>query len=151
MTGWRIGMAVGNDKMINALMRVKTNLDSGIPQAIQRMAIAAMEGPQDCVAANVAVYKARRDKIVPVLQEMGMRITAPKAGLYLWPRIPQGWTSVAYATHLLDETGIVVTPGVGYGLQGEGYVRISLTTPEDRIDEALRRLKALHAKAGASA
>jgi LL-diaminopimelate aminotransferase len=151
MTGWRIGMAVGNDRMINALMRVKSNLDSGIPQAIQRMAIAAALGDQQCVQDNVAVYQARRDRIVPVLRELGMRINPPKAGLYLWPRIPEGRSSVEYATELLDSVGVVVTPGVGYGLQGEGYVRMSLTTPDDQIDEALRRLQGLHTKATASA
>lgn len=150
MTGWRIGMAVGNERMINALMRVKSNLDSGIPQAIQQMAIAAALGDQACVADNVATYRARRDRIVPALRDLGMRIDPPKAGLYLWPRIPEGRSSTEYATWLLEETGVVVTPGVGYGLQGEGFVRISLTTADDRIDEALRRLRALHDKTKAS-
>ena len=151
MTGWRVGMAVGNDRMVNALMRVKSNLDSGIPQAIQRMAIAAALGPQDCVAENAAVYQRRRDRIVPVLRELGLGITLPKASLYVWARVPAGVSSIDYATRLLDEAGVVVTPGVGYGPSGEGYVRISLTTPDERIDEGLRRLRALHGKAPATA
>lgn len=144
MTGWRIGMAAGNEHMVNALMRVKSNLDSGIPQAIQQMAIAAALGPQDCVAANSAVYQARRDRMIPVLRELGLRVTPPRASLYIWAGIPAGYTSVDYATRLLDEAGVVVTPGVGYGPSGEGYVRISLTTPDADIDEGLRRLRALH-------
>jgi LL-diaminopimelate aminotransferase len=151
MTGWRVGMAVGNDRMVNALMRVKSNLDSGIPQAIQQMAITAALGSQDCIDDNNTVYKARRDRIVPVLRDLGLRISPPRASLYLWARLPDGTKSIDYAANLLDEAGVVVTPGIGYGAQGEGYVRMSLTTPDDQIDEALRRLRALHEKAAAPA
>ena len=93
MTGWRIGMAVGNARMIDALKRVKSNLDSGIPQAIQKMAIAALEGPQDCIAEHNAVYQRRRDRLVPALQAMGLRVRLPKASLYVWARVPSGFTS----------------------------------------------------------
>jgi LL-diaminopimelate aminotransferase len=142
MTGWRIGMAVGNAAMIDALMRVKSNVDSGIPQAIQRMAIAALEGPQDCIAESVAVYQRRRDRLAAALAKIGLRVRPPRASLYLWARLPEGQTSVEFATRLLDETGVVVTPGVGYGPSGEGYVRLSLTVPDERLEEAVRRLEA---------
>lgn len=145
MTGWRIGMAVGNAQIINALMRVKSNLDSGIPQAIQQMAITALDGPQTVIAEHNAIYEKRRDRLVAALTKMGLRLRAPKASLYLWARVPDGSTSVSYATRLLDEAGVVVTPGIGYGPTGEGYVRLSLTIPDDRLEEGLKRMEALAA------
>lgn len=140
MTGWRVGMAVGNAAMVDALMRVKSNLDSGIPQAIQRMAIAALDGPQDVIAEHNAIYARRRDQVVAVLREIGLAVDAPKASLYIWAKLPEGEDSIGFAGRLLDDTGVVVTPGLGYGAHGEGYVRLSLTTPDDRIEEGLRRL-----------
>ena len=142
MTGWRIGMVVGNATMVDALMRVKSNLDSGIPQAIQYAGIAALEGPQDCIAEHNAIYQRRRDKLVKVLNEIGFRVKPPLASLYLWVKVPAGYTSADFAAKLLEEIEVVVTPGLGYGKAGEGYIRISLTTPDDRLDEALRRLSA---------
>jgi LL-diaminopimelate aminotransferase len=124
MTGWRIEMAVGNAQIINALMRVKSNLDSGIPQAIQQIAITALDGPQTVIAEHNAIYEKRRDRLVKALTKMGLRLRAPKASLYLWARVPDGSTSVSYATRLLDEAGVVVTPGIGYG-HGRG-LRASL-------------------------
>jgi len=147
MTGWRVGMAVGNAAMVDALMRVKSNLDSGIPQAIQQMAIAALNGPQDAVAAHNVIYQRRRDQVVEALRAIGLRTTAPKASLYVWARIPEGETSIGFAGRLLDDTGVVVTPGNGYGAQGEGYVRLSITTPDDTIAEGLRRLAAWRGQA----
>ena len=141
MTGWRIGMAVGNPTLIDALMRVKSNLDSGIPQAIQRMAIAAAEGPQDTIGEHNAVYQRRRDRVVSVLRGLGLRVRPPKASLYVWARVPEGSTSAQYATRLLDELGIVVTPGAGYGEHGEHYIRLSLTIADDRMEEGLRRME----------
>jgi len=141
MTGWRIGMAVGNATMVDALMRVKSNLDSGIPQAIQRMAIAAFEGPQDCIAEHNATYQRRRDRLVEALAAMGLGVRPPKASLYIWARLPEGYTSsLEFAGRLLDDIGVVVTPGIGYGPHGEGYVRLSLTIPDERLEEGLRRL-----------
>jgi LL-diaminopimelate aminotransferase len=145
MTGWRIGMAAGNPEIIDALMRVKSNLDSGIPQAIQRMAITALEGPQGCIAEHNAIYERRRDRLVAALSKLGLRLRPPKASLYLWARVPEGTTSVQFATRLLDEAGVVVTPGIGYGPTGEGYVRLSLTIPDDRLEEGVRRMEALAA------
>ncbi|HET9464545.1 MAG TPA: LL-diaminopimelate aminotransferase, partial [Gemmatimonadales bacterium] len=143
MTGWRIAMAVGNPEIINALMRLKSNLDSGIPQAIQRMAIEALDGPQACIDEHNAVYQRRRDRLVAALTKLGLRLRPPKASLYLWARVPEGMTSVQLATRLLDEAGVVVTPGIGYGPSGEGYIRLSLTIPDDRLEEGVRRMEAL--------
>jgi len=148
MTGWRIGMAVGNAAMIDALMRVKSNLDSGVPQAIQRMAIAALEGPQDCIEEHNAVYQRRRDRLVEALRALGLAVQPPRASLYVWARVPKGYTSMGFAARLLDDVGVVVTPGIGYGAAGEGYVRLSLTIPDDRLEEALRRLRGWKGVAG---
>lgn len=145
MTGWRIGMVVGNAALVDAVMRVKSNLDSGAPQAIQRMAIAAMTGPQDAVEEHNRIYQRRRDRLVPALQRLGLRVSPPKATLYVWAGLPEGAKSVEYAERLLDETGVVVTPGIGYGASGEGYVRLSLTIPDDRLEEGVRRLEAFSA------
>ena len=144
MTGWRVGMAVGNATMINALMRVKSNLDSGVPQAIQLAAIEALTGPQDCIEKNVAHYQRRRDKLVAALTRLGLRVIPPKASLYLWARVPEGFTSAEFAAKLIDEAAVVVTPGSGYGRYGEGYVRLSLTLPDEDLDKGVERLAALH-------
>ena len=141
MAGWRIGWAAGNAEMIDALGRVKSNLDSGIPNAIQRMAIAALEGPQDCIEEHNRVYQRRRDRLVDALRTIGLQVTAPKASLYLWAGLPDGVGSIDFAERLLDETGVVVTPGIGYGRHGEGCVRLSLTVPDERLEEAIGRLQ----------
>ena len=142
MTGWRIGMVVGNQQMIDALMRVKSNIDSGIPQAVQRMAIEAVYGPQDCVDDHNRIYQRRRDRIVEVLRRVGLEVDMPLASLYVWAKLPDGVSSAEYAARLIDDTGVVVTPGRGYGLNGEGYIRLSVTTPDDRLEEGMRRLEA---------
>ena len=142
MTGWRIGMVVGNETMIDALMRVKSNIDSGIPQAVQRMAIEAVYGPQDCIDEHNAIYQRRRDRIVEVLRRIGLEVDTPLASLYVWAKLPAGVTSAEYAARLIEDTGVVVTPGRGYGLNGEGYIRLSVTTPDDRLEEGMRRLEA---------
>ncbi len=145
MTGWRVGMAVGNAVIIDALKRVKSNLDSGIPQAIQRAAIEALTGPQDCVDRNKALYQRRRDRLLSTLRSIGIEAKQPQASLYIWARVPDGYNSIQFAASLLDEANIVVTPGTGYGKHGEGYIRISLTVPDDRLDKALERLEEWHA------
>ncbi len=142
MTGWRIGMVVGNQQMVDALMRVKSNIDSGIPQAIQRMAIEAVYGPQDCIDEHNKIYEHRRTRMVESLRKIGLSVDMPKASLYVWAQLPAGITSAEYAAKLIEDTGVVVTPGRGYGLQGEGYIRLSVTTPDDRMEEGLRRLEA---------
>ena len=141
MTGWRIGMAVGNAELVDALMRVKSNIDSGIPQAIQEMAIEAVDGPQDVIADHNAIYQRRRDRIVETLRAIGLEVDPPKASLYVWAKLPEGVTSGDFAARLIEECAVVVTPGRGYGVNGEGYVRLSVTIADDRMEEGLRRLR----------
>ncbi len=140
MTGWRIGMAVGNAGAIRALRTLKSNLDSGIPQAIQLMAIEALKGPQDVIAEHNAAYQRRRDLICEVLEKIGLEVTPPKAGLYVWAKVPDGYNAADFTTDLLDQINVVVTPGTGYGRNGEGYVRLSLTIPDASLVKGLSRL-----------
>ena len=142
MTGWRLGMAVGNEDIIRALMVVKSNLDSGVPNAIQHMGIEAMNLTQDAIDARNAVYQRRRDRVVQTLREIGLDAIPPRASLYVWTRLPQGFTSAEFTAMLLDEANIVVTPGNGYGKYGEGYIRLSLTINEDDMERGLQRLAA---------
>jgi len=140
MTGWRIGMVVGNAAMVNALKTVKSNMDSGIPQAIQYAAIEALRGSQDCIQEHNAIYQRRRDLVVDMLNNIGIEAKPPKAGLYIWAKVPEGYTSVDFTADLLEQVGVVVTPGVGYGKNGEGYVRLSLTIPDAGLVKGLSRL-----------
>jgi len=140
MTGWRIGMAVGNAEIIGALKTLKSNLDSGIPQAIQYAAIEALTGPQDCIQKHNAIYQRRRDLVVDMLNDVGLEVELPKASLYVWAKVPEGYTSVGFANDLLEQVGVVVTPGIGYGKNGEGYVRLSLTIPDAGLVKGLSRL-----------
>lgn len=140
MTGWRIGMVVGNPVMVDALKRIKSNLDSGIPQAIQRMAIEALAGPQDCIQEHNAIYQRRRDMIIGTLSKIGIEAKPSKGSLYIWARVPQGYTSIEFANELLDTVGVVVTPGIGYGEHGEGYIRLSLTISDADLMKGLSRL-----------
>ena len=140
MTGWRIGMAVGNGTIIDALKRLKSNLDSGIPQAIQYAAIEALTGPQDCIQEHNAIYQRRRDLLVETLNNIGLNAKPPKASLYVWAQVPAGYTSVEFTNDLLEQVGVVVTPGTGYGRSGEGYVRLSLTIPDASLVKGLSRL-----------
>ena len=134
-------MAVGNADMIQALFQIKANLDSGIPQAVQEMAMEALTGPQDCVADNVAIYQWRRDRVIEALTSMGLDVDVPRASLYVWAPVPQGYQSAEFAARLLEETDIVVTPGSSYGLHGEGYIRLSLTTPDGQVEKGCQRLE----------
>ena len=140
MTGWRIGMAVGNRAAIYALKTLKSNLDSGIPQAIQYAAITALTGPQDCIQQHNTAYQRRRDLIIGVLNEIGLEAESPKASLYIWAKVPKGYTSVELANDFLEQVGVVVTPGVGYGKNGEHYIRLSLTIPDAALVKGLSRL-----------
>ena len=140
MTGWRIGMAVGNATMIGALKTLKSNIDSGIPQAIQYAAIEALNGPQDCIAEHNALYQRRRDLVVEGLNRIGLKAASPKASLYVWARVPEGYTSAEFTADLLEQVGVVVTPGNGYGRNGEGYVRLSLTIADANLLKGLSRL-----------
>jgi LL-diaminopimelate aminotransferase len=140
MTGWRIGWAAGSAEAIRALGVVKTNLDSGQFTAVQRAAIAAIEGPQDVVDEVRLTYQRRRDLVVGTLNGLGWSLKAPLGSCYVWAPVPEGDTSVSFTDRLLDETGVFVAPGSGYGDRGEGYVRLSLTVPDDRLAEAMDRL-----------
>jgi len=142
MTGWRIGMAVGNEEILAGLGRVKTNVDSGVFNAVQRAAITALSGPQDCVKNACATYQERRDVLVAGLRSLGFEVAAPQATFYIWMPVQD---CMAFAAKLLSETGIVVTPGVGFGPGGEGYVRFALTRPVARINEAVERMRGLDA------
>jgi LL-diaminopimelate aminotransferase len=144
MTGWRIGMVVGNADIVDALFRVKSNLDSGIPQAIQYAAVEALCGSQEHIAEHNAILQRRRDKLVKVINEIGLKARIPKATFYIWAKIPQGYTSIDFTKKLLDEVGIAVTPGVGYGREGEGYIRFSLTISDDRLEQGMNRLSSWH-------
>ena len=143
MTGWRIGWVVGSTEAIEALAVVKTNLDSGQFTAIQRAAIAALEGPAEHLDELRAVYQRRRDLVISTLNDLGWSLKAPLGSCYIWVPVPEGDTSVAFADRLLDEAGVFVAPGSGYGALGEGYVRFSLTVPDDRLAEAMDRIGTL--------
>ena len=141
MTGWRIGMAVGSPVAVEALGRVKTNLDSGIFNAVQRAGIAALDGPQDYLDDLRALYTRRRDLVVKTFNEAGWKLEAPRGSVFVWLSVPEGHDSASFATFLLEEAGVVVPPGRGYGPSGEGFVRISLTVPDARLEEGLERIR----------
>ncbi|RCV65442.1 LL-diaminopimelate aminotransferase [Methanophagales archaeon] len=144
MTGWRIGFVVGNSEIIKGLKLVKTNVDSGAFQAVQMAGIAALTGPQDCVKQNVEIYKRRRDLLADGLRSSGIELEKPKATFYFWAKVPSGFSSISFSMFLLERTGVVVTPGVGFGETGEGFVRFSLCVSEERILEACERIKGLN-------
>lgn len=141
MTGWRLGWAVGNPDVIRALGTLKSNLDSGVFQAIQCAGIVALEGPQDCIEEMRKVYQERRDVVVAGLHRLGWQVSPPKGTIYVWVPIPLGYNSTEFAELVLEKTGVVITPGIGYGNYGEGYFRIALTVEKDRIVEALTRME----------
>jgi LL-diaminopimelate aminotransferase len=138
MTGWRIGMAVGNAEVLAGLGRVKTNVDSGVFNAVQHAAITALSGPQDCVQEACRIYQERRDVLVSGLRSLGFDLPVPKATFYVWLPVKD---CMAFSARLLTEAGIVATPGVGFGASGEGYVRFAITRPVDRIREAIERMR----------
>ncbi len=140
MTGWRLGFAVGNADAIQALGTLKTNIDSGQFVAIQAAGVAALTGSDAPVRERVAIWQARRDTVVAGLRKAGLRVPLPRATFYLWIPVPEGYDSVGFAGHLLEQAGVAVTPGIGYGRRGEGYIRISLTASDDRFAEAVRRI-----------
>ncbi len=143
MTGWRIGFAVGNREAIEGLGAIKSNIDSGAFQAVQMAGIEAIRGDQSCVRDMVQIYSRRRDLMVRGLQNVGFEMESPRATFYLWIKVPGGYTSAELAEHLLEDAGLVVTPGNGFGEPGEGYFRIALTQKRERLAEAVQRLKAL--------
>ena len=142
MTGWRTGFAVGNREILAHLWRLKTNMDSGMFDALQRTSAFILNGPWDFVDEMRAVYRRRRDLLADALVSVGVNAPKPKGTIYMWIPIPEGYTSASFSEHVLEQAAVVVTPGTGYGPAGEGFVRLSLTTPDDRIAEAVARIKA---------
>lgn len=139
MTGWRIGAVVGNAEVVAGIGKIKSNIDSGTFGAVQDAGIAALQSPGDVVDEIRKVYQHRIEILYKALKDMGMTLDKPRATLYLWAYI--GGSSIDYAKRLLDEMGIVATPGVGFGQYGEGYVRFSITQPTERIEAAVERLE----------
>ena len=141
MTGWRIGWACGNPQLVAALAKVKSNIDSGIFSAIQLAGVAALNGQQDYLKSICDFYQQRRDILMDGLTDLGWQAIKPKATFYVWTKIPPKAQAISFAAHLLKEANVVVTPGVGFGEHGQGYIRMALTVSEARIKEALQRLK----------
>lgn len=140
MTGWRVGWICGNATVIAALTQLKTNLDSGIFQPIQYAAIEALQGDQASLQQTVATYQQRRDRLVEALAQAGWPVPKPQAGFYIWAPVPGGQPSMTFVARVLEQAHVVITPGQGFGAHGEGFARLSLTVPTDRIQEAAQRL-----------
>lgn len=143
MTGWRIGFVVGNKEIIEGIGQVKTNVDSGVFEAVQRAAIAAMRGPRDPIEENVETYEKRRDLLIDGIRSLGLDVEKPKATFYVWANCPEGTSSMDFSKELLDKAGVVATPGSGFGDYGEGYIRFALTKDIERIEKAVERMEGL--------
>jgi len=141
MTGWRIGFAVGNKDVLAGLGRVKSNLDSGVFEAVQAAGITALGLDESIVDSLRKVYQERRDTLVPGLKTLGLEVDPPPAAFYVWVTVPRGYTSASFTAHLLEKAGIVTTPGNGFGLPGEGYIRMTVCTSKERLAEAVERIK----------
>jgi len=145
MTGWRCAVLVGNADALQTYWRLKTNIDSGLFEAVQLAGVAALSPEADTeVASIVELYRRRRDLVCDALRKIGVYVHPPHATIYVWAPVPADYaSSAAYAEHVLEQAAVVVTPGSVYGPAGEGWFRISLTTPDERIAEAVERLGAL--------
>jgi len=141
MTGWRIGFAVGHAEIVSALGRIKTNIDSGVFQAIQEAGTEALSHFDTPFPDIITTYERRRDILVKGLREIGLDVDLPRATFYVWFQVPRRYTSAQFASLLIEKAGIVVTPGNGFGEAGEGYIRMALTVDEKRMKEAIERLK----------
>jgi LL-diaminopimelate aminotransferase len=141
MTGWRCAAILGNAEAIQTYWRLKTNVDSGLFEAVQVAGAAALLGPRGPLERMNATYNRRRDLVVSALREIGVEISAPKGTIYVWAPVPEGHTSTSFCETVLEEAAVVVSPGSMYGPSGEGFFRISLTTPDDRIEEAVERMR----------
>lgn len=141
MTGWRIGFAVGNKEVLAGLGKVKTNLDSGVFQAIQEAAIVALDIDNSILSRIRKTYQKRRDILYSGLKKLGMRLVKPNATFYIWAKVPSHFDSANFVAHMLKKAGVLATPGNGFGDAGEGYVRFALTASEDRIKEAVERIR----------
>lgn len=141
MTGWRLGFAVGRKEIIAGLGKVKSNMDSGVFQAIQEAGITALELDDQLTDGLRTIYQERRNVLVAGLTNLGLQFAPPSAAFYVWIEVPEGFTSTSFTAHLLEKAGIVTTPGNGFGAPGEGYIRMTLTTPKERLAEAVDRIK----------
>lgn len=142
MTGWRVAFACGNATAIKALGTVKSNIDSGVFTAVQDAAIEALLGPQDSIVELNAMYQRRRDLVLDALAKIGIEVPfKPMATIYVWAKVPEGYTSASFAAKILEDAHVIVAAGSAYGPSGEGYIRISLTTPDDRLEAAIERIK----------
>jgi LL-diaminopimelate aminotransferase len=141
MTGWRCAAILGNAEAISAYWRLKTNVDSGLFEAIQLAGTAALDGPRGPLEEMNAIYARRRDLVVEALGQIGVEVRPPKGTIYVWAPVPDGHTSTSFAELVLEEAAVVVSPGSMYGPSGEGFFRISLTTPDERISEAVERMR----------
>jgi LL-diaminopimelate aminotransferase len=141
MTGWRCAAILGNADAIQTYWRLKTNVDSGLFEAVQLAGAAALEGPPEHVAEMNAIYRRRRDLVVDTLREIGVDVASPKGTIYVWAPVPDGYTSTSFCEHVLEQAAVVISPGSMYGPSGEGFFRISLTTPDERLSEALERMR----------
>ena len=143
MTGWRIGWVCGRADLVSLIGQLKTNIDSGIFQAVQWAAIEALNGGEDETKAACTVYARRHRLVADTLNSLGWSIKPPRATFYVWAPVPQGYDSIGFATHVLDEVGVNITPGIGFGVHGEGYFRLSVTAPDARLEEAMSRMRKL--------
>ncbi|HTR89813.1 MAG TPA: aminotransferase class I/II-fold pyridoxal phosphate-dependent enzyme, partial [Solirubrobacteraceae bacterium] len=145
MTGWRCAVAVGNAEALETYWRLKTNVDSGLFEAVQLAGVAALSPEADEEVASMnTIYKRRRDQVCDALREIGVEVRPPRSTIYVWAPVPEGFaSSAAYCEHVLERTGVVLSPGAAYGPAGEGWFRISLTTPDERLLEAIERLGSL--------
>ena len=141
MTGWRTAAIVGNADAVQAYWKLKTNIDSGMFEAVQLAAIAAFEKASNFPREMSMKYERRRDQVVGALREIGVDVTPPRGTIYIWAPVPEGHTSASYCEHVLEEAAVVVSPGSSYGPSGEGFFRISLTVPDERLAEAVERLR----------
>jgi LL-diaminopimelate aminotransferase len=141
MTGWRCAAVVGNTEAMTDYWRLKTNVDSGMFEAVQMAGVEALTGPQDHVQEACATYKRRRDLVIDALHEIGITIDPPKGTIYIWAPVPEGQTSASFCEEVLERSAVVVSPGSSYGPNGEGFFRISLTVPDDRLSEAIERMR----------
>jgi LL-diaminopimelate aminotransferase len=143
MTGWRVGFAVGHADLVAALAKVKTNIDSGVFMAVQSAGMVALRDGAEFMKTQRQVFQERRDQLAAILKESGFRFQVPAATFYLWVEVPKGMTAMQFCQRSIQETGVVITPGTGMGAHGEGFFRVTITAPKERLIEAGKRLQKL--------
>jgi LL-diaminopimelate aminotransferase len=141
MTGWRIGACVGNSEVVERLWKFKSNVDSGMFEAVQLAGAKALTDAREFPMEMSAIYQRRRDLVIDALHSIGIEVNAPKGSIYVWAPVPDGYTSASFCELMLEQANIVVSPGGSFGDRGEGFIRISLSTPDDRLIEAIGRIE----------